>query len=41
MIATNHMDFSDEQAADMVKRTVADMVEGARRRQSLGDGGEK
>lgn len=31
MICVNHMDFSDEQVADMMKQTVADMVQGAKR----------
>ena len=30
MICVNHMDFSDEQIGDMMKRTVSDMVNGAR-----------
>lgn len=32
MIATNHMDFSDEEAAKMMRQTVGDMVEGIKRR---------
>ncbi len=32
MICVNHMDFSDEQAALMMKQTVADMVQGAKGR---------
>ena len=31
MICVNHMDFSDEQVAAMMKQTVADMVQGAKR----------
>lgn len=31
MICMNHMYFSDEQVADMMKQTVADMVQGAKR----------
>lgn len=31
MICVNHMDFSDEQVAEMMKQTVADMVQGAKR----------
>lgn len=30
MICVNNMDFSDEQAAEMMKKTVADMVRGAK-----------
>lgn len=41
MIATNHMDFSEEQAAEMVKRTVEDMVKGAKGRQQSGGREEK
>lgn len=33
MISTNHMNFTDEQAALMMKQTVEDMVNGARNRQ--------
>ncbi len=33
MIALNHMDFSDEEAADMMKRTVSEMVRGAKERE--------
>lgn len=29
MICVNHMEFSDKQAADMMKRTVSDMIKGA------------
>lgn len=32
MICVNHMDFSDEQVALMMKQTVADMVQGAKGR---------
>ena len=31
MICVNHMDFSDEQVAAMMKQTVADMVQGVKR----------
>lgn len=31
MICVNHMDFTDEQVATMMKQTVADMVQGAKR----------
>lgn len=31
MICMNHMDFSHEQVADMMKQTVSDMVQGAKR----------
>lgn len=31
MICVNHMDFSDEQVAAMMRQTVADMVQGAKR----------
>lgn len=31
MICVNHMEFSNEQIADMMKQTVADMVQGAKR----------
>lgn len=31
MICVNHMEFSDKQVADMMKQTVADMVQGAKR----------
>ena len=40
MIATNHMDFTDDEAAEMVKRTVEDMVAGAGRRAAADSGGE-
>lgn len=30
MICVNHMDFSDAQVADMMKRTVTDMINGAK-----------
>lgn len=36
MIATNHMNFTDDEAAEMVKRTVEDMVAGAGRRAASG-----
>ena len=32
MICVNHMEFSDEQVALMMKQTVADMVQGAKGR---------
>jgi AcrR family transcriptional regulator len=32
MIYTNHIEFTDEQAARMIKQTVEDMVQGAKRR---------
>ena len=32
MICVNHMDFTDEQVAEMMKQTAADMVLGAKRR---------
>lgn len=31
IICINHMDFRDEQVAVMMKQTVADMVQGAKR----------
>jgi len=31
MICVNHMDFNDEQIAEMMKQTVSDMVQGAKR----------
>jgi len=31
MICVNHMDFTHEQVADMMKQTVSDMVQGAKR----------
>lgn len=31
MICVNHMEFSDKQIADMMKQTVSDMVQGAKR----------
>ena len=40
MIATNHMNFTDDEAAEMVKRTVEDMVAGAGRRAAADSGGE-
>ncbi len=40
MIATNHMNFTDDEAAEMVKRTVEDMVAGAGRRAAAASGGE-
>lgn len=40
MIATNKMDFTEEQAAAMVKRTIEDMVKGAGQRQRMQEGSE-
>lgn len=37
MVCTNHMDFSDEQVAGMMKDTVSDIVRGAKERKERGE----